>query len=358
MTPLEGIDTGTVLSGRADWIEPELVDRFAASPLSRIEREFPHYVYSIESPDDVPDPAGRHPVFYGCFDWHSAVHGHWSLCRQLRLFDDHPRTAEIVESVESRLTPESVEREVAYLEENPSFEKPYGWGWLLRLAAELHAWEEPRADEWRAVLRPLETTIVDLVETEFLPQDRPIRVGTHGNSAFGLTCVLDYARAVGNESLASATTGTARRFYAPDRDYPIEYEPFGWDFLSPALAEADLMRRLLDREAFQRWFGEFLPSVVDSPYDELPEPAAVDAESEDGMELHLVGLDLSRAWCLAGIGEAIDDRSLEAALEDSAAEHAEAGLAVAFTDAYAGSHWLTSFALSLVTRNEDPCVPV
>jgi len=358
MSPLEGVDTGTVLSGRADWIGPELADRFAAHPLSCIEREFPHYVYSIESPGEIPDPASRHPVFYGCFDWHSAVHGYWSLCRQLRLFDDHPRAEAIVESVESRLTPENVDREAEYFEENPSFERPYGWGWLLRLVAELHAWEEPRADEWRAVLRPLETTVVDLVETEFLPQERPIRIGTHGNSAFGLTCVLDYARAVGDDSLASATTETARRFYNSDRDYPIGYEPLGWDFLSPALAEADLMRRVLDPEAFARWFGRFLPSVVDSPHEELPEPAAVDPESEDGMELHLAGLDLSRAWCLAGIAEAIDDPRLGTALEKLAGEHAEAGLAVAFTDAYAGSHWLTSFALSLVTRSEAPGVPV
>jgi hypothetical protein len=141
MTPLEGIDTDTVLSGRADWVGPDLAERFAAAPLSGVEREFPHYVRSVDSQDDVVRPRERHPVFYGCFDWHSAVHGHWSLCRQLRLFDDHPRTAEIVESVESRLTPENVEREVVSLEENPSFEKPYGWGWLLRLAAELHVWE-------------------------------------------------------------------------------------------------------------------------------------------------------------------------------------------------------------------------
>ncbi|MCL7416453.1 MAG: DUF2891 domain-containing protein [Halalkalicoccus sp.] len=357
MASLEEVDTEAVLSGRAGWIEPGLVDRFAEHPLSGIEREFPHYVRSVESSNDIPSPADRHPVFYGCFDWHSAIHGHWSLCRQLRLFDDHPRTGEIVESVESRLIPKNVGREIAHFEENPTFENPYGWGWLLRLAAELHAWEDRRADEWRAVLRPLETKIVDLVETEFLSRERPIRVGTHGNSAFGLTCVLDYARVVGNGSLASAATETARRFYADDRDYPIEYEPLGWDFLSPALTEADLMRRVLDGEAFAGWLGAFLPGVVESPCEELPEPTAVDPEAEDGMELHLAGLDLSRSWCLAGIAEAIDDQQLEAAFEEFAGRHAETGLTVAFTEEYAGSHWLTSFALYLVTRDEGTVAP-
>lgn len=357
MNPLDGTDPGSLLAGRADWIGPELAERFAEHPLAGLEREFPHYAHSIESPEDVPDPAEDHPVFYGCFDWHSAVHGHWTLCRQLRLFDDHPREGEIVESVDSRLTTENVEREVAYLEENPSFEKPYGWGWLLALAAELHAWEDPRAEEWREALRPLETTVGELVEREFLDQERPIRTGTHGNSAFALSRILDYARIVGNESLASATAETARRFYADDREYPLEYEPLGWDFLSPALTEADLMGRVLDSEAFGIWLEGFLPGVADTPADALPEPAAVDPDSDDGMELHLAGLDLSRAWCLAGIAEATDDRALGDTLADAAGNHAEAGLAVAFTDEYAGSHWLTSFAFYLVTRNEGGIAP-
>lgn len=356
MTPFEDADPETLLSGRADWIDAGVADRFAEHPLSGIEREFPHYVRSVESSDDVVRPAEDHPVFYGCFDWHSAVHGHWSLCRQLRLFDDHPRAAGIVESVGSRLTHENVEREAAYLEDNDSFEKPYGWGWLLRLAAELHEWDDPRAGEWREALRPLETTVVDLVGSEFLSHERPIRTGTHGNSAFSLACVLDYARVVGNDSLASATTETARDFYADDRDYPIEYEPLGWDFLSPALVEADLMRRVLDREAFGAWLEGFLPDLTDPPYGSIPEPAAVDPDSGDGMELHLAGLDLSRAWCLAGLAEATDD-PLAAALEDAAGDHARAGLAVAFTDEYAGSHWLTSFALYLATRNDGVIAP-
>lgn len=357
MDQLADLDPERLLSGRADWIDTEVATRFAEHPLSGVSREFPHYVHSVESPEDVPAPAEDHPVFYGCFDWHSAVHGHWSLCRGLRLFEDHPREAEIIESIESRLTPENVERETTYFEENPSFEKPYGWGWLLRLAAELHAWDDPRAGEWCNVLRPLETTVVESVESEFLSQKRPIRAGTHGNSAFALSCILDYACVVGNDALASSTADTVRRFYADDREYPLEYEPLGWDFLSPGLVEADLMQRVLDREAFGRWFKEFLPEVAEAPETALSEPVGVDPASGDGMELHLAGLDLSRAWCLAGLADAIDDEPLGTALKDSAGAHAEAGLAVAFTDEYAGSHWLTSFAFYLATRNEGAIAP-
>ncbi|WP_290814909.1 DUF2891 domain-containing protein [Halovivax sp.] len=357
MNPIESADPDAVLSGRGDWIDPALAERFSEHPLDSVEREFPHYVRSIDSPDDVVRPSEQHPVFYGCYDWHSAVHSHWSLCRQLRLFADHPAERRIVESVRSRLTPENVEREVAHVEENPSFEKPYGWGWLLRLAAELHLWEDPRADEWRATLRPLEDRIVALVETEFLTQERPLRVGTHGNSAFALGCVLDYARVTGDASLESAAVETSRRFYADDRDYPLAYEPIGWDFLSPGLAEADLLGRVLDREAFAAWLDGFLPDVTEPPHDAIPVPVGVDPDADDGMALHLVGLNLSRAWCMAGIADVLGDHPYAPVFERSARDHAEAGLAVAFTDAYAGSHWLTSFALYLLTRNDGGIAP-
>lgn len=242
MTSLDDVDTETVLSGRSDWVSPDLAGTLAAYPLDGIGTEFPHYVGSVDGPDDFEPPRESHPVFYGCFDWHSAVHGHWCLVRQLRLFDDHPDETDIVERIDAGLTPANVEREADYLADNPSFEKPYGWAWLLRLVAELHRWDDARADDWRATLRPLEEQVVDLVGGEFLSQARPFRVGTHDNSAFALGCVLDYARETGRDTLAAAAADRSREWFLADEDYPVGYEPLGWDFLSPALTEADLIR--------------------------------------------------------------------------------------------------------------------
>lgn len=356
MEPFDRIDTGTLLSGRRDWIGPDVVEALAAHPLDCIETEFPHFVGSVDDPDAVEWPKQRHPVFYGCFDWHSAVHGHWCLVRQLRLFDDHPKETEITRRVDRRITAENVEREASYLAANPSFERPYGWAWFLRLAAELHLWNDGRADEWRGTLRPLEERVVDLLRSEFLPGDRVFRVGTHHNSAFALQCTLDYARVVSDASLEAAAVERSTAAFGEDEDYPVEYEPLGWDFLSPALTEMDLMRRVLDRDAFATWVDGFLPDVT-ATHDAFLEPVAVDPESAGGVELHLVGLNLSKAWCLAGLAAALDDHRYGEAFERSAGRHAERGLTGAFTDDYAGAHWLSSFVLYLLTRNEGGVAP-
>lgn len=357
MNPLEATDTETILSGETDWVGPDIMERLADDPLDTVDTEFPHYVHSIESPDDTPRPAEQHPIFYGCFDWHSAVHSHWCLVRQLRLFDDHPDESEIVQSIDSRFTADNVSQEVAYFDDHEGFEKPYGWGWFLQLVAELHLWEDERADGWRSILQPLETRIRDLVRSEFLPQDRPFRVATHHNSAFALLRLLDYARTTDQSELESAIIDTARRFYEDDRDYPVEYEPLGWDFLSPALTEVDLMRRVLDPTEFRSWADAFFPDMTTAPYDSLLRPAHIDTDSEGGVALHLVGLNLSKAWSLAGVAAALEDHPLANIFENSAGEHAERGVAQAFTDDYAGTHWLTPYVLYLLTRNEGGIAP-
>lgn len=357
MNPLETTDVETILSGRTDWVGSDMMETLARYPLDAIGTEFPHYVHSVESSQETPRPAEQHPVFYGCFDWHSAVHSHWCLIRQLRLFDDHPDEPEIIRSIESRFTPENVGQEVAYFDDHESFEKPYGWAWLLHLASELHLWDDERADEWRTVLRPLETRIRELVVTEFLPQDRPFRVAAHHNSAFPLLCVLDYARTTNRSELESAVIDTARRFYEDDRDYPVEYEPVGWDTISPALTEADLMRRVLDPDELRTWFDDFFPDMTSPPYDSLLRPIRIDTDFEGGIALHLVGLNLSRAWSLAGLVSALDDHPFADVFENSAEKHAKHGVMQAFTDDYAGTHWLTSFVCYLLTRNEGGIAP-
>ncbi len=352
MNSLETVDAATLLSGRSDWIGTELAEVLSRDPRDSIETEFPHHVGSVDSRDDFERPTEQHPVFYGCFDWHSSVHSHWCLVRQLRLFDGHPAASEIASGVAARLTSENVEREVEYFEANPSFEKPYGWAWLLRLAAELRLWEDDRADEWRTTLKPLEEQIVTLVQREFLTQARPFRVGTHQNSAFALQGVLDYARVTDDGALESAAIETSRAFFANDRNAPVEYEPLGWDFLSPTLTEADLMRRALDRDEFATWLDAFLPDVTASPFDRILEPIEIGSKPDEGIAHHLVGLNLAKAWSLAGVAETLGDHRYAEPFERSAAKHATRGVAQAFTDDYAGAHWLSSFVLYLLTRNE------
>lgn len=359
MNPFADLAPETLLAGRSDWLDAETASRLAEHPLDGIETEYPHHAHAVQSAGDVERPSERHPVFFGCYDWHSAVHSHWALVRQLRLVDDHGDEAAITESVERRLTDDHVAAEAAYLDDNPAFEKPYGWAWLLHLAAELALWNDPRAEAWRDTLRPLEETVVSLVESEFLTQERPFRVGTHGNSAFSLHCVHDYARVVGDDDLAGSVADTARRFYGDDEAAPLDYEPLGWDFLSPTFTEADLLRRVLDEAAFEDWFAAFLPDLyaADEPAASLPSPIAIESSPDEGIALHFVGLNLARAWSMAGVADALPDGAVSAALDAAAVEHAQSGLEIALTDDYAGSHWLSSFALYLLSRNEGGIAP-
>ena len=355
MNLLDPVSPERALAGRADWFVDETWERLADHPLESVDTEYPHHGGAVEGPDDTVHPKADHPVFFGCYDWHSAVHSHWSLVRQLRLAERHPREDEITESIDARLTPENVAEEVTYFEEHPGFEQPYGWAWLLRLAAELHHWDDPRAGRWGDALAPLEDCLVDLTASEFLPQERPFRVGTHGNSTFALSAVLDYARVVGDDGLAESAKSTARRFYAEDEDAPVAYEPLGWDFLSPTLAEANLMRRVLDEAGFTSWAEGFLPAPGDLRASGFLEPVDV-ADDEDGIALHLVGLNVAKAWGLAALADALTgDRAT--AFVAAAVDHLEAGVGMAFTDAYAGSHWLSSFVLYLLTRTEAGIAP-
>jgi len=349
MHPFDDVAPETLLSGRVDWLDADGAAALAAHPLESVDREYPHHLGSVDSPDAPPRPSETHPVFYGCYDWHSAVHSHWCLVRLLRLFDAHPDETAIGESIDGRLTPETVAREVDYVEEHPGFERPYGWSWFLRLAAELHLWDDPQGAEWRDLLRPLETLLVERTGDWLADRERPIRTGTHGNSAFALAGVLDYARVMGDASLSDAAATAAEDWFGADRDAPTAYEPLGWDFLSPSLVEADLLRRVYDDAAFAEWLDGFLPDVTSPPHDAVLDPVTVDGE--DGISLHLVGLNCSRAWCLAGIAPHADD-ALAGALREAARDHAAAAVDRAFTDDYAGAHWLSSFVLYLVSRDE------
>jgi hypothetical protein len=324
--------------------------RFARMALAGITREFPNKPGDVLlSARDAVRPRRSHPAFYGCYDWHSSVHGHWMLVRLLKLFPGLPEAKAIRTRVGGNLTRANLNAEAARFTrpEAKSFERMYGWAWLLKLAQEAAGAEDPDLAAWSRHLQPLADTIVDLY-LDFLPrQTYPIRVGLHNNTAFGMGFALDYARATNDTRLAKLIVSRAKDYFAKDRDYPAQFEPGGSDFLSPALIEADLLRRVLQPAAFRAWLKKFLPGLAAGRPQSLLIPAQA-SDRSDGQLVHLDGLNLSRAWCMRGIAGtfASNDPSRKVLLR-SARAHARAGLAHIASGNYVGEHWLASFAVQL-----------
>lgn len=317
-----------------------------------ISREFPNKPeHVINNDDDVRGPKALHPAFYGCYDWHSSVHGHWMLVRLLKVFPTLPEAPQIRKALNANLTAENLRAEVAYLKEpnRQSFERTYGWAWLLKLAEELHSWDDIDGDVWAEAIQPLADAIVQSYKT-FLPkQNYPIRTGVHPNTAFGLAFAFDYAKVVGDREFASLLEERSRTYFERDVNYPGAWEPGGEDFFSPALMEADLMRRVMKREQFAVWFRRFLPDVVKGQPVSLLQPALV-TDRTDPKLVHLDGLNLSRAWAMNSVARALPRNDpARAALLSSAERQASAGLAQVASGDYAGEHWLASFAIYLLT---------
>jgi hypothetical protein len=328
-------------------LQASLAVSFATLALGNVVREFPgkpdHVLASVA---DARTPREWHPAFYGSFDWHSCVHMHWLLARLLRLFPDFPPRASIIEVFDRHLTAANIAQECAYLArpESRAFERTYGWAWLLELAHELVRGGDP-SRRWSHALAPLAEALVARY-LDYLPRQRyPLRHGLHANSAFGLAFALDYARAARRDDLEAACVQAASRWFAADRDVPAAWEPSGIDFLSPALMEADLMRRVLSSAEYPTWLEAFLPGIAAAEPGSLFAPALVDDRS-DGYIVHLDGLNLSRAWCMRGIAGALpagDPRA--ASLLAAANVHLAAGLAGVASGDYAGEHWLATFAV-------------
>jgi hypothetical protein len=330
----------------------EQVVSFAKLALKGIHTEYPNKPNDVVVDDaSVRTPKELHPSFYGCFDWHSSVHGHWMLVRLLKQYPGSSIDTEIRESLRINLSAENILAETEYFQqkEHKSFERTYGWAWYLKLVAELEGWDDPDGIAFRKNLQPLETLLVERT-LDYLPKlSYPIRTGVHPDLGFGLAFILDYARAVKNEALESAIVDRAKFYYSADKDYPTKYEPSGQDFFSSCLNEADLMRRVLDREAFGKWLDEFLPSLANGDGGNLLIPVEV-SDVTDGKIVHLAGLDLSRAWCMNGIASVLDDSdSRKKLLLDSAEAHAAMGFRYVFSGHYEGEHWLATFAIYLQT---------
>ena len=338
----------------AQGLEAAAAGRFATLALECVHQEYPNKISHVLTTDqDVAPPRELTPAFFGCFDWHSAVHGHWLLARLARVYPDAEFAPLARAAIGQSLTPDKIQGEVRYLagDGRISFERPYGLAWLLQLAAELREWADPEARTWSAALEPLER-LAALRIREWLPKlTHPIRVGEHAQTAFAFGLILDWARVAGDRDMESLLQSRIESYYGSDRDCPLEYEPSGQDFLSPCLAEADLIRRVLDPRRFAAWLSGFLPGIPVSPLTstEWLAPAVV-TDPSDPKLAHLDGLNLSRAWMLDGIvsGLPAEDPRV-GSLRRAARRHSEAGLAAVTGEHYEGGHWLGSFATYLVT---------
>ena len=336
----------------APGLDEAAAGRFARLALACVHKEYPNKIAHVLNGDgDVHPPRELTPAFYGCYDWHSSVHGHWLLVRLARTFPAGPFAGQALAEVETSLTTPNIEAEVRYLltPGRISFERPYGLAWLLQLAAELREWDDARARRWTSALAPLEQAARDRL-AQWLPKlSHPIRVGEHDQTAFAFGLILDWARTAGDKEMESLVMSRARAFYARDRDCPIAYEPSGQDFLSLCLGEADLMRRVLEPAAYASWLKAFLPGLPASGAAAWLEPEVV-TDPTDPKLAHLDGLNLSRAWMLEGIASGLPkgDPRL-GSLGAAARAHRERGLLAVTGEHYEGGHWLGSFATYLAT---------
>ena len=330
----------------------EAAAQFANLALRCIDRPYPYKSDRVlDSAEGAREPRLDHPVFYGCFDWHSAVHAHWLLVRLARVYPDEPFAAKVREALAARFTEDALLGETTFMsgQAQTLFERPYGWAWAVRLVAELRRWDDPQAREWVTRMEPLERLLVARVK-EYLPKlAYPVRAGTHANTAFALSMVHDYAQLVRDDGLLELVPQRIKAFYANDQRCPVDYEPSGEDFFSPCLLEADAMRRVLGPAEFGEWLKKFLPGLETGEVGNLAKPAVV-TDPSDGRIVHLDGLNLVRAWTMKGVAAGLapgDPR--RKVLWDLAKAHADAGQARVMSGHYEGEHWLASFAVFLAT---------
>jgi hypothetical protein len=334
--------------------------RFAALALKCLHQEYPNHIsHTLNSAADARPPHELTPAFYGCLDWHSDVHGHWLLVRLLRLYPQAQFASQARAALAQSFTPQNISGEVAYLhgEGRASFERPYGLAWLLRLAMELRRWDDADARRWSATLAPLETEVAARLEAWLPKLHYPIRIGEHDQTAFSFGLVWDWAAARGDAHMRSLLADGAARFYRHDRACPLAYEPSGEDFLSPCLAEADFMRRVLAPTVFSHWLTEFLPQLTAASTGAAARAHApwlspgVVTDRADPKLAHIDGLNLSRAWMLQGIAHALPERDpRRASLLQAATEHAAASLPAVTGEHYEGGHWLGTYAVYLTSE--------
>lgn len=318
----------------------------ASLPLKCIDQEYPNKTShtSISDSDHQLTPKQLHPSFYGCFDWHSCVHGHWMLVRLLKLFPNLPEAAAIRKAIHQTINTQNINTEVKYFDGpvSKTWERTYGWAWLLKLDEELLDWNDEDGKQWHAALQPLTKKIVDLWVAYMPKQTYPNRTGVHPNTAFGLVFALDYARTAKNKTFETSIVNHAKKLFQKDKQAPTRWEPDGSDFLSPSLEEADLMRRVLPATEFNKWFSAFISQADLKHLTQLPHVS----DRTDYQIVHLDGLCLSRSWAMKGIANALpagDKR--KSILFKSAIAHLSTALPHVAGGNYGGEHWLASFAV-------------
>jgi hypothetical protein len=351
--PIPSLILSLVMAAGSPALDATRAERFARLALACVHREYPNKIaHVLDSDADVRPPRELTPAFYGCYDWHSSVHGHWLLARLARLFPQARFAAEARAALARSLAPAAIAIEVRYFQGKgrASFERPYGLAWLLQLAAELREWDDPEASRWASALAPLEDAVAARLAAWLPKLAYPIRSGEHSQTAFAFGLVLDWSRSKGEKQLGALVRARAQAYYGKDRACALAYEPSGEDFLSPCLAEADLMRRVLERPRFATWLRAFLPQIPGGGASSNWLAAGVVTDRSDPKLAHIDGLNLSRAWMLEGIASGLPptDRRVRA-LQAAARAHREAGLVGVTGEHYEGGHWLGTFAVYLLT---------
>lgn len=326
-----------------------LLDIIVPRTLEGIGREYPNgVVIGVSGPGEWREPRERHPIFYGSYDWHSSVHSHWQLARILRCYPDHELAPVIETTLDGQFTAEGVAGEMDTLARWPGWQFPYGMAWLLQLGAELAEWDNPLARYWAEALEPMFDHAAAGFERYLSARSLPVRTGTHNQTAFSLGLVHDWATTTGSD-LVDRIADVAVRYYAGDTAAPLGYEPSAVDFLSPSLAEADLMRRVFDSDTFGRWLDSFFPERTESLVEMLPPQPVVDPTN--GQLAHIAGLNMSRAWMAEGIASSLDhDHRLHVELVELADRHRSEGFEAALHPDYMVTHWAPTFVVYLMTR--------
>lgn len=337
ITPLLGFtqDSGLKLT-------IEQAERLSALPLKCIQQEYPNKLGQVLNNDsELKSPKILHPTFFGCFDWHSSVHGHWLMIKTLKLFPEIKTAKNIREKLNQQITAENIKTEIEFFKTkyNESFERTYGWNWILKLQLELDTWKDKEGQFWAKNLQPLSNLIIENY-IKFLPKLKyPIRTGEHINTAFGLCFAYDYALNTNNSELKNIISSKAKEFYLNDKNAPINYEPSGYDFLSPSFEEIELMQRILTKDEFLTWLNNFLPQLKDKNFD-LEVGKILDRT--DGKLVHLDGLNFSRAWCMYRLANDFPEFKH---LKVIAEKHLKHSLPSIVDGDYMGEHWLATFAL-------------
>ncbi|MEM9338786.1 MAG: DUF2891 domain-containing protein [Bacteroidota bacterium] len=329
-------------------LQREEAEKLITLPMSCLDKKYPYKLGQVlGDSSELKTPQELHPIFYGCFDWHSAVHGYWSIVKLMSSFSGLSQEKEARELLAKNITPENVAQELAYFqpEHNRSFERTYGWAWYLKLVTELHQWDDSQARDLQDILQPLTDHLVASY-LDFLPKlVYPIRSGEHPNTAFGLTFAFDYAVAVGDQELKSLIEKRTRELFEKDQGYSLAWEPSGFDFLSPGFEEIVLMLRVLPKEEFMPWLGRFLPELKSSDFDLAPGQVG---DRTDGKLVHLDGLNFSRAWVLFQLAKKYPDELGH--LVQVANDHIAYSYPNLIGDSYEGGHWLGSFAIYALSQ--------